>query len=342
MFLLLIKGFTTKKEGISMNKHFYGIYASYMKELVELKHGLGFKYSGGEQVLFVLDRFTIERNETAEGITKELADAWCRKRDNESDSYHYKRCFILHSLSSFLCKKGVRSYLPQLPPYRKTFIPYIFSKKEIEGIFSACDNLQDRHKYMGSAIFLMPALIRTLYGTGIRISEALALMNRDVNFQDNYFILRDTKNGTDRLIPFAASLSEVLKEYVSYKNKLPICLSAETPFFVTPRGSFCNRDTIYRRFCKLLLLANIPKGRIRLHDLRHTFAVHALAAMTEAGMDLYCSMPVLSTYLGHQSLGATNSYVRLTADMYPELISKVEAICFNVFPKLNNYNYEAY
>lgn len=317
-----------------MNKNFYGTYASYMRELVELKRSLGFKYISGEFVLSVLDKFSIERNETTAGITKELSDAWCRKRNNESDSYHYKRCFILHSLSSFLCKKGIRSYVPLLPPVKNTFIPYIFSKKEIEEIFSACDNLQSGNNDLRSTVFIMPALIRTLYGTGIRISEALTLINRDVNLQDNYFVLRDTKNGTDRLVPFSISLSEVLKEYVSYRDKLPIKISGETPFFVTLRGSFCDRDAIYRRFCKLLMLANIPKEGVRLHDLRHSFAVHALATMAEAGIDLYCSLPVLSTYLGHQSLRATNSYVRLTADMYPELIKKINLICFNVFPKL--------
>ena len=85
----------------------------------------------------------------------------------------------------------------------------------------------------------------------------------------------------------------------------------------------------------MLTLANIAKDQIRLHDVRHTFAVHALATMAEAGIDLYCSLPVLSTYLGHQSVKATNSYVRLTADMYPELIKKIDVICFNVFPKLS-------
>lgn len=113
-----------------MNKDFYGIYASYMRELVELKRSLGFKYITGEFVLSVLDKFIIERSETTIGISKELSDAWCRKRNNESDSYHYKRCFILHSLSSFLCKKGIRSYIPQLPPVKSTFIPYIYSPKK--------------------------------------------------------------------------------------------------------------------------------------------------------------------------------------------------------------------
>ena len=62
--------------------------------------------------------------------------------------------------------------------------------------------------------------------------------------------------------------------------------------------------------------------------------IFSLAKMAEEGMDLYCSLPILSTYLGHQSLRATNNYVRLTSEMYPELIRKIDIIGFDIFPKM--------
>jgi len=75
----------------------------------------------------------------------------------------------------------------------------------------------------------------------------------------------------------------------------------------------------------------------RLDFLRYVFSVHSLAAMSEAGLDLYYSLPILSIYLGHQSLEATEKYVRLTSDMYPELIWGVERICSYVFPEVVSY-----
>jgi integrase len=57
-----------------------------------------------------------------------------------------------------------------------------------------------------------------------------------------------------------------------------------------------------------------------VHDLRHTFAVHSLVKMAKSGLDLYYSLPLLSTFLGHRSLSATDQYVRLTAEMYPDLL----------------------
>lgn len=329
-----MRTFTFRKEGTFMSKDFNGIYAPLIKEFVDMKRSLGFKYIGGEFVLLLFDRFTIERNETIIGVTKELSDVWCRERDNESNSYHYRRCYILGAFSSFLNKKGIRSYIPRTPPLRNVFVPHIFSIKEMERIFMVCDSMQSKNNDLRSSIFIMPALLRTLYGTGVRIGEALSLINKDVNLEERYFILRDTKNGKDKLVPFSSSLAEILKDYVAHRNKLPIIISDKTPFFVTLRGRVCNRDAIYRRFCKILVLADIPKDCIRVHDLRHTFAVHSLAKMAESGLDLYCSLPILSTYLGHQSLRATNNYVRLTSEMYPELIRKIDIISFDIFPKV--------
>lgn len=160
------------------------------------------------------------------------------------------------------------------------------------------------------------------------------LQNKDVNLDDNYLVVRDSKNGKERMIPISDSLSEVCKIYQKHRNLLPFLLSENGHFFISLNGSICRRDNVYRWFQKLLQTAGIPRNDHgpRLHDLRHTFSVHALAMMAESGVDLYCSLPILSTYLGHQSLEATNLYVRLTAEMYPGLLKDVDMICLNVFP----------
>jgi len=62
-----------------------------------------------------------------------------------------------------------------------------------------------------------------------------------------------------------------------------------------------------------------------------------LVTMAEAGLDLYYCLPILSAYLGHQSLEATDKYVRLTSDMYPSLLSGVNSICAYVFPEVMRY-----
>jgi len=71
-----------------------------------------------------------------------------------------------------------------------------------------------------------------------------------------------------------------------------------------------------------------------LDIFRHTMCCNALLKMSEAGMDLYYSMPILSTYIGHQSIEATNKYVRLTSEIYPNLLNKVNAAYKYIFPEI--------
>ncbi len=321
-----------------MNKQFLGIYASYIEQYIALKRGLGFKYETEEIILSIFDRFTIERGETKVGITKDLADGWNRRKPNESDSYRYHRAICLNQLSSFLCKTGIHSYIPQLPPCKSTFIPHIFSQDEITAIFKACDEVRTQKKVMNSIIIILPALFRLLYGTGLRISEALSLRNKDVHLDENYLVVKDCKNGKEHMIPISDSLSDVCKEYLRYRNLLPFNLSENEYFFVSLAGKGCDSDTVYRWFRKTLRKANISRNDHgpRLHDLRHSFCVHSLAMMAESGIDLYCSLPILSTYLGHQSLESTNQYVRLTSEMYPGLLRDIDMICLNVFPNIES------
>lgn len=268
-----------------------------------------------------------------------MADGWNQRKPNESDSYRYHRAVCLNQLSSFLCKTGIHSYIPQLPPCKSSFTPHIFSQDEITAIFKACDELRAQKKVMNSIIIILPALFRLLYGTGLRISEALSLRNKDVHLDENYLVVRDCKNGKEHMIPISNSLSGVCKEYLKYRNLLPFSLSEDDCFFVSLAGKFCRRDAVHSWFQKILWNASISRNDHgpRLHDLRHTFSVHSLAMMVESGIDLYCALPILSSYLGHQSLESTNSYVRLTSEIYPGLLKDVNMICLNVFPTIGTY-----
>ena len=129
----------------------------------------------------------------------------------------------------------------------------------------------------------------------------------------------------------------IYKTYKKYRDNLPQKNKQVNTFFVKINGLPCSSEVVGKWFKKCLekaAIANTSKQRPRLHDLRHTFAVNSLASMAQAGSDLYVSLPILSNYLGHQTIESTEYYVRLTASHYPDLIKDVDLICMNVFPKL--------
>lgn len=208
----------------------------------------------------------------------------------------------------------------------------------MQDIFKTCDALTPSIRNRNSTVYAIPVLIRLLYGTGIRISEALYLTCNDINLYDKYLVLRNTKNGKDRMVPISNSLASVCKVYLIYGNLFPAIKKADR-FFIKPDGSPMTNSNVYKWFRRIIFYASISHGGRghgpRLHDLRHTFSVHSLASMSDSELDLYHSMPLLSTYLGHQSLNATEDYVRLTAEMYPGLIKKTSDICSFVFPVID-------
>ena len=93
---------------------FQGIYAPHIVEYLKLKRDLGFKLRDAEYVFVMFDRLTVERDEASIGITKELSDAWCEKRPNETDGTRYNRISSLSLFAKFLGDTGFPSYIPEV------------------------------------------------------------------------------------------------------------------------------------------------------------------------------------------------------------------------------------
>ncbi len=321
-----------------MNKIFISTYAERIEQFIQMKKSLGFKYTKEIQILSLMDRLAYERGETSLGITKEFADKWSEINPDHTENYRYTKMQKMAMFSAYLVDIGIPSYIPKLPPPRKDryTLPYIYSKEEILALFEGSDKLFLNIMTYSSMIFSMPALIRLLYATGLRIGEALALKEEDINLDEKYLIVKDSKNGKERMIPFSESINEVLLKYLYHKRKLPV--KKKTNHFFVKLDGYPVKDTgsLRKWFSICRQNAGINSGA-RIHDLRHTFACHALENMVRSGIDIYTSLPILSTYLGHQSLEATNRYVRLTSSIYPELLKNVDMLCLNVFPKTKNY-----
>ena len=137
------------------------------------------------------------------------------------------------------------------------------------------------------------------------------------------------------MLPLSNTLIQVC---IQYKKHFPIKQKNNDYFYMQKNHCSYSSNTIYKWFRKILWKAGIPHGGKgkgpRVHDFRHTFSVHSLVEMSKKELDLYYSLPILSKYLGHNSLEATDKYVRLTAEMYPELIKEVNSLCSYVFPKV--------
>jgi integrase len=122
-------------------------------------------------------------------------------------------------------------------------------------------------------------------------------------------------------------------------------LAGDGFFFTGKYNSHLSRHQVYHWFRDSLKKAGIVHRGVgfgpREHDLRHSFCVHSLQLFCRQGLDVYCFLPWLSAYVGHKSIQATQGYLRLTAEAYPELIEVITKYCGYIIPgQKEAINYE--
>lgn len=163
-------------------------------------------------------------------------------------------------------------------------------------------------------------MFRLFYGSGLRISEALNLKLCDIDFTKGIITIRGGKNEKDRLLPISKTLQKCMCNLYSCIHKTS---DSDKYFFMKMDKTKYHSSTIYKIFRNLFWKSGISHGGKayvpRIHDFRHTFAVHSLRIMINQKIDVYAALPLLSTYQGHSSVKATERYVRLTIESFPDV-----------------------
>lgn len=196
-------------------------------------------------------------------------------------------------------------------------IPYIFTKRQIQDLLSEAAKLQPQHS-------LRPHTYRTLFGllytTGLGIGEAMALQIKDFHPESIRLHIREGKFHKSRWVPLSSSTCTMLQVYL-HKRQNATASAGEHPLFISLRHSRLSHCTVNQAFCSLLKQCRIHKSKgngPRIHDLRHTFAVHCLLKWYSNGQDVNAKLPALATYMGHVDVGSTQIYIQATPELYEQ------------------------
>ena len=234
----------------------------------------------------------------------------------------------IRAFAKFAYTQDGISYVPDTSKLKNssTFTPHIFTVEEIRRLLYAADNLPVRNN-APTRHLVIPAVIRLLYCCGFRIGEVLRLRVKDVDLDTGIITVHNGKGGKDRLVPVHNSVIEYLR---SYSAQLP---DEREWFFPSACGHYSIK-TIYDNFRELLFACNIPHtgNGPRVHDFRHTFAVHTLEKQLSDGYDPMVIVPRLAAYLGHKSYRETCWYIHLTVASFPELSQKLDRAFVGIIP----------
>jgi len=310
------------------------ILKSLLDSFLTQKRALGYKYDVMEDSLRRFIRFVESYDLKTFCLPEELVSNYCMRRSGETPKSHANRCSDIRQIATFLNVNGFKAHVPMSPrKIHSNFVPYIFTHNEIKRIFAATDSIKPHSRYNCAEVY--PVLFRMLYGCGLRISEALNLLISDVDLKSGVLTIRNSKHNKSRLVVMSSSLIEVCTDLMA---KIHIVVDTNDFFFKNRDGTQRNQRTVSQRFRELLWKSGIPyRGKgygPRLHDVRHSFCCHALKKMSESGIDMYCALPVLSTYIGHSTINATEKYLRLTEEFYPSITQNVFVEGIQVYPEV--------
>jgi len=247
------------------------------------------------------------------------------------------RIFLIQ-LSSY----GIQSYIPPIPKGHDDYIPYIFSRAELDRIFHAADALEKTSKVQKNTLIHVeePMILRLMYGCGLRIGETVALRMEDVDLVAGVLTLKCTKGDKQRLVPMHHSLTEILEHYCMAMGIVGYPKSYLFPT-INPLEPVTPTDTRHK-FDNLLEMAKIDlperkknqRGPCQ-HCLRHVFVFNAFSNAEKEGRRIDDVVPYLSIYLGHDSLQETEKYLKFSSELFPDAMEMFDQYTIGVFPEVN-------
>ncbi len=291
--------------------------AAEFTSFVTLKQLAGYDYISQAELLTFVDRFLIERGITQNILTEETLQGYLKTILHLTPRGFANHFGVLRLFSIWMHQHNPDSYVLHDIICRNNSHSrpaYIFTHEQIRLFLEKCT-------YVCSKIERVPDLYQTLfsilYTTGIRINEALSLNCNDFYPEEKLLYIRRGKFKKDRYVILSYSMNERLKEYLK-QYCLLVSPGASDPLFIGMRGLRMIYNSVQVRFKQIFKASSTPevnKFEPRIHDLRHTFAVHRLLKWYDSEKDIYSKLPLLSTYMGHVNITSTQVYLQSTNEL---------------------------
>jgi integrase len=286
---------------------------------VQLNRALGKKFVEQETSLRAFANFAAERS--IKHVTSAVATEWAAGASSPLAAQ--TRFDRIRALAVFLHAEDARHEIPAAGlmgrSRRRRPAPHILTQNQISQIMQEAFLVPGRTP-------ISPLTYHYLFGllasTGIRISEALSLRCDDLNADG--LMVQKGKFGKSRLVPIHTTTRAALEQYLEARTGVR---NAGDDLFVLGHGhapTATRAHVVFVRIVRKLGLRNPTGPGPRLHDLRHSFAVHSLEACGSNPQAVLRHMKALSTYLGHADIANTYWYLEATPVLLKLIASTAE------------------
>lgn len=292
-----------------------------IQDLINLRKLSGTDYQSQSQLLEYFDRFLIEQRMDEPRLNRQITDHYLNSLSHLAPRSRLNRFCVVRQLSKYLARSDPHSFVPEplkVIPSKGARQPHIYTLSEIQSLLTAASRLSPPNSLRPHTY---QTLLGVLYSTGIRIGEALALNLEHVQCTERRLYIAQGKFRKARWVPLSDSACQALEHYLHKRLRLEP-RSPDSALFINQRFQHLHQCTVNQTFHTLLRQCGLGDSNHigpRMHDLRHTFAVHRLLAWYRDGQDVNARLPWLSTYMGHVDVQSTQVYLQATAELIEQV-----------------------
>ena len=304
---------------------------------VAFKRALGRTFQNEVYVLGQLDRYLAAHDEP--DLTLASFTGWSREIQHMAAAGRRQRLQIVYRFCQFRRREEPGAFVPnpdQFPPAQPRPRPYIFTHAEILRLLELTGGLKAEPQ---SPLYPQVARVSVvlLYTAGLRRGELVRLTLGDYERRDGLLLVRDTKFHKSRLLPLCDDAMREMESYLDARDRPPFSRGAESPLLFNGFGDSAGYShggcgQMMRRLFRKAGIRTLTGSTPRTHDLRFTFAVHALLRWYRSGVDVSSRLPVLSRYMGHVSVVSTQYYLSLLGAVAEAANVKFERHCARFLP----------
>jgi integrase/recombinase XerD len=294
------------------------------EEYLELRNSLGHNLAEAHRLL---PRFVAYLDSIgASTVTVEAALFWSQQPEAQpGTSVWARRMTIARGFARHMSGIDPRTEVPPvgLVTFRQRWRPpFIFSSSDIEALKAAAEQAIPT-PLRAATVSTMIALLAV---TGMRVGEVISIDRSSVHWTEGVLVVRASKFDKSREVPVAASTMAALAAYAEVRDQLQP-RPRTSAFFVSMARTpvnYCSFGQTFRQLLETTGVGAESSVRPRIHDLRHSFAVHTLVRWYRAGENVGALLPRLSTYLGHRSPISTYWYLSAAPELLALAAGRIE------------------
>lgn len=316
---------------------FNSLLGPFIENFIMLKQALGYPYDSSTRILHHFDILVADKFPEETTITKEMCTAWIHSKSGEHPNNLLRRVTPVRQLGKYMNGIGHAAYIipGHVPDKQVKYEAHIYTDAELKAFFNSVDQCP-ASPFSPTRKYVIPVIFRILYCCGLRSSEARLLKKEDVDLQTGKITIRESKGWKARIVVTSDDLLEVCREYNSIMESM---FPGRQVFFPNKDGNCFGKsilDCWFHEFWDRLPESRTVTGNpARVHDFRHGYAVHRLNQWVREGRDINALYPYLSEYMGHSSYAATDYYLALVEEFYPEMEQRLSSINDDILPEVH-------